>query len=100
MAEDDVRSSSANSRMASSTAAWAAGENEPMSMKPWIMPVVAAGDDSDAGLLQRRGVGLALVAQRVELGGDDDGGREPLERVGAQRREPDVVLGRRARSGP
>src|SRR5215211_4569759 len=39
----------------------------------------AAGGDSDASLAELVGIGLALVADHVSLGGDDQGGRQPGE---------------------
>ena len=66
--------------------------------KPCVWPGVAPVVDRDAGLLQALGVGLALVAQHVVLGGEDDGGRQAGEVRGpaAARRR---ARARRAASG-
>ena len=52
---------------------------------------VAAQRDLHAGLAHPLGVGLALVAQRVEAGGGDVGGRQAGEVRGAQDRDARVV---------
>ncbi len=59
-------------------------------------PVVAPGVDLDAGRGQRGGVRLALVAQRVELGGDDDGGRQAGQPAVDRRHQRVADVGRRA----
>ena len=63
-----------------------------MLAKPWIRPGWRRSVDPDAGPLEPRRVGLALVAQRVEAGGGDVGGRQAGEVVGAQRRDARVGL--------
>ena len=50
---------------------------------------VAAQGDLDARLPHPQRVGLALVAQRVEAGGGDVGGRQAAE-VGAEDRDPRI----------
>jgi hypothetical protein len=47
--------------------------------------VVALGGDLDARGSQPGGVGLTFIAQRVELGGGDEGRRQAGEVVGACR---------------
>src|SRR4051812_26893073 len=54
-------------------------------------PVEAAQDDRHAGLTQRGGVGLALVAQRVERGRDHHRRRQAVELVVAERSGARVV---------
>ena len=48
-------------------------------MKPWKSPGKRRSWHVDARLAQRLGVGLALVAQRVEAGGDDQRRRGVLQ---------------------
>jgi hypothetical protein len=48
-------------------------------------PRRAPGEHRHAGLAQPRGVGLTLVAQRVEGGGDDRGRGQPAQ-VGREQR--------------
>ena len=60
---------------------------------------VAAQRDLDAGLAHPRRVGLALVAQRVEAGGGDVGGRQAGEVGGAQHRDARVVARRAVAAG-
>src|SRR5205085_5771947 len=53
--------------------------------------VVAAGPGLHAGLLQGPGIGLALVAQRVVLGGEDEGGGEARQIGRVQRRDQRIL---------
>src|SRR3954447_12182953 len=54
--------------------------------EPVGLALVAAQVDRDTRFPQPLRVGLALVAQDVVLGGEDDGGRQPAQVGGAQRR--------------
>ena len=54
--------------------------------KPCIWPSKRRCATGTPALSSRVGVQLALVAQHVVLGGDDDGGRQPGQVGGAQRR--------------
>ena len=70
--------------------------------EPVDHPVVPHDVDGDAGLGEPGGVRLALVAQRVELGGDDERGRDCLRgcRAAARRaRRPREGRRPRRRSG-
>ena len=60
---------------------------------------VAPQGDADPGRAHPLRVGLALVAQRVEPGGDDVGRRQPGEVADPQDRDARVVGGRPGREG-
>ena len=54
-------------------------------MKPWTRSALAAQRGRDAGVAQRGGVVLALVAQRVEARGDDVRRRQAGQVLGEDR---------------
>ena len=70
----------------SSIAVRALGQIAVRLAKPWIWLGWRRSATWHAGLAHPRRVGLALVAQRVEAGGDDKAGGRP-ERSGARRGE-------------
>ena len=59
-------------------------------MKPWKRPRKRCADTVDAELAQPLGVGLALVAQRVEAGGARSGRRDASRSAVQDRRAPRV----------
>src|SRR5262249_57539254 len=64
-------------------------------------PVVASRGDRDAGLLEIASVRLALVAERVVLGSDDERRGQTLELLpgGTERRDVRIVAGLLVRGG-
>ena len=72
--------------------------NSCMPKKPWMSPSARTASVGTPACASRLRVRLALVAQRVVLGGDHDRAREAGEVGRADRGEPRIVeVGRRAR---
>ena len=51
----------------------------PMLRKPWIWLAKRSSLTSTCAACKRLGVGFAFVEQRIEAGGDEQGGRQPVQ---------------------
>src|SRR3546814_9974260 len=67
-----------------------------MRISDWSSDVCSsdlAERDTDAGFREARGIGAAVVAQRIEVRGSDGGGRQPRPVGGGQRMAVGVAFG-------